>query len=108
MIQKVWLDPYTCAIVLKKLKFNKDAVLQVDLLNGMQQSLEEVRCPRSVRELATKHAILKALVTLSYNTSARQTGQLLKVHPKNLVKANLRQSFNGIATSLAMDDHEVQ
>ena len=88
----MWLDTCTGANVLKKLKFNKDAVLQAQLLNGMSQSVEKVRCPRSARELATKHAIFTALVTSSHSSLARETGQLLKVHPKNLSKASMRRS----------------
>ena len=92
VMQKVWWDPYTIANVLKKLKFSKDVVLQGQLLNDVRQSLEEVRCPRSARELATKHAILTAFVTSSYNSLASQMGRLLKVHPRNLSKASTRRS----------------
>ena len=42
MMQKAWQDLYICANVLKELKFNKDAVLQAQLLNDVRQSLEEV------------------------------------------------------------------
>ena len=56
----------------EKLKFSKDVFLQVKLLNGMQQSLDEVRCPRLAVELATMHTILTASVTSSHNTLTRQ------------------------------------
>ena len=74
VMQKVWLDPYTSANVLKKLKFSKDAVLQSELLNGVRQSLEEMKCLRSAGEQATKNAILRALFTSSHNTLAREMG----------------------------------
>ena len=64
-----------------------------DILSRLKQSLLEVKSARTTAELATKHAILTALVSGSSTLSLRGQTHLLQVHPQNVALAIARRKI---------------
>ena len=62
------------------------------IVSSLLQSLSEVKTSKTKAHLATKHAILTAVVTTGTQVSTRQTARLLGVHPRNVAKATQRRA----------------
>ena len=65
--------------------------IQSDILSGLKRSLSEVKAARTGAQLATKHAILTAVVSGSSSSSLRGQARLLEVHPRNIALAVARR-----------------
>ena len=61
--------------------------IQANIVNGLRQSLFEVKVPRTTSELGTKHAILTAVVSGGSSSSLCGQAKLLEVHPRNIALA---------------------
>ena len=62
------------------------------IVDSLLQSLSEVKTSKTKAHLATKHAILTAVVTDGSRVSARQTARLLSVHHRNVAMAAHRRA----------------
>lgn len=63
-----------------------------DIVSGLQKSLGEVKLAKTAAHLATKHAILTAVVSSGSSTSIRSQARALQIHPRNIAKAVVRRS----------------
>jgi hypothetical protein len=91
VMKKVMTDPFVGANIPKRMRFNRNAVVDEDILRSIRQSRSELRCPRTFVELAIKHPILIAQISFGEATSVRHYARLLKVYPKNISKAVLKR-----------------
>jgi hypothetical protein len=90
MIRKVWEHPLISLILPKEMQ-KQVSVEEQEIISGLVQSLHEVKQPRSRTALATKHAILTALISSGSSRSMRKKARLLRVHHRNVSAAVSRR-----------------
>lgn len=85
----MWEHPFSTSILPSDMR--EKSIAEREILSGLVQSLEEVKQAKNKVELATKHAILTAVVSSGSSGSIRKKARLLGVHHRNVSAAILRR-----------------
>lgn len=102
VMKKVMTDPFVGASIPKSMRFNRNAVVDEDILSSIRQSLSKLRYSRTFVELAIKHPILIAEISLGETTSVRHYARLLKVYQKH-IKGSFEEEEHGFKAQDSMD-----
>jgi hypothetical protein len=81
VLRKVWEHPVTTEVFPEHLRRSN---AEMEILSGLVQTLGEVKQPRTTAKLATKHAILTAVVSVGNKESLRKKARVLNIHHRNV------------------------
>ena len=93
VLQAVWSSHVTKVSLPISRRMSEQAKTHDAIVNGLAQSLSEVKSAKTSAQLVAKHAILTAVVSSGASGSARQTAHTLKVHHCNVIKAVQRRAM---------------
>jgi hypothetical protein len=99
VLKALWSNPITTTPLPVSKRMSLQAKATENIVNGLVQSLAEVKNAKSRAQLVSKHAILTAVVSSGGSSSARQTARLLNVHHRNVTSAVQRRA------SMASTEH---
>ena len=93
VMRSVWNSPITKGLLPPETRrVCAETEAREKIVSSLLQSLSEVKTSKTKAQLATKHAILTAVVTNGTQVSARQTTRLLGVHHRNVAMAAQRRA----------------
>ena len=93
VMRGMWNSPITKEILPPETRrVGAETEARERIVSSLLQSLSEVKTSKTKAHLATKHAILTAVVTNGTGVCARQTARLLGIHHRNVAMATQRRA----------------